>query len=118
MAATWNIGQMEDYVVGPEGPYEGENRVVYTLHWECTDEQTVGTGEDEETHRARVYSSVSLEPFDEDAVFTPWGDVTEVQALEWLHDTLGAEEVTRVEESLAEQLNGKINPVRLSGVPW
>ena len=45
--ATWTISQMEDYVDGPEGgPHEGESRVVYTLHWQCTDEQTVGTGED------------------------------------------------------------------------
>ena len=117
--AAWKITQMEDYVDGPEGgPHEGESRVVYTLHWQCTDEQIVGTGEDEKTYHARVYSTVSLEPFAEGATFTPWENVTEAQALGWLSDALGAEEVTRVEESVAEQLDRKINPTTLSGVPW
>ena len=117
--ATWKISQMEDYVDGPEGgPHEGESRVVYTLHWQCTDEQTVGAGEDEKTYHARVYSTVSLEPFDEGAVFTPWENVTEVQALEWLHDALGAEEVTRIEGDVAAQLEAKVNPTTSAGVPW
>ena len=113
--ATWTISQMEDYVDGPEGgAHEGESRVVYTLHWQCTDELTVN----EKTYRGRVYSTVSLEPFAEGATFTPWEDVTEAQALGWLSDALGAEEVTRVEESVAEQLEAKVNPTTLSGVPW
>ena len=118
--ATWTISQMEDYVDGPEGgPHEGESRVVYTLHWQCRDELTVETeGEEDVTHSARVYSSVSLEPFAEGATFTPWEDVTEAQALGWLSDALGAEEVTRVEESVAAQLEANINPTTLSGVPW
>ena len=117
--ATRKISQMEDYVNGPEGgAHEGESRVVYTLHWQCTDDQTVGTGEDEKTPHGRAYSSVSLEPFDEGATFTPWENVTEAQALGWLSDALGAEEVTRVEESVAEQLDKKANPTTSVGLPW
>ena len=113
--ATWTISQMEDYVDGPEGgPHEGENRVVYTLHWQCTDVLLVMG----ETYKARVYSSASLEPFAEGATFTPWEDVTAAQALEWLHDALGAEEVTRIEGDVAAQLEAKRNPTTTSGVPW
>ena len=114
MAATWNISQMEDYILGPAGIFENESRVIFTIHWQCTDEQTAGG----KTYHARVYSSISLEPFAEGATFTPWENVTEAQALGWLSDALGAEEVTRVEESVAEQLEAKVNPTTSIGIPW
>ena len=114
MAATWKISQMEDYVVGPDGPYVDESRVIFTLHWQCTDEQTVAG----QTYHARVYSSASLMPFAEDVAFTPWEDVTEEQAIGWLHDKLGEEEVTRIEESVAAQIDAKMNPTTTVGLPW
>lgn len=114
MAATWNISQMEDYLIGPEGPFEGETQVIFTLHWQCTDEQTVGG----QTYHARVYSSQGLQPFDDSEPFVPWEDVTEAQALGWLHDKLGAEEVERIEASIDAQLEAKINPTTETGLPW
>ena len=55
MAATWSISQMDDYIVGPAGPYEGDSRVIFLIHWQCTDQQTV----DEETYHARVHPKLA-----------------------------------------------------------
>ena len=109
MAATWSISQMEDYI-----EYDGHEQVVFILHWQCTDETTVG----EETYHARVYSTQGLQPFAGLDPFTPWPEVTESQALGWLHDKMGAEEVTRIEAQVEAQLAATVNPTTESGVPW
>jgi hypothetical protein len=114
MAATWTVSQLDDYIVGPAGPYEGESRVVFTIHWQCTDQQTV----DDETYYARIYSSQGLQPFTGGAAFTPWAEVTEAQALGWLHDKIGADEVSRIEAGVEAQLEAKINPTTETGLPW
>lgn len=114
MSATWIISQLNNFIVGPAGPYEGESRVVFTVHWQCIDEQTVG----EQTYYARAYSSQGLQPFDDSEAFTMWEDVTEAQALGWLHDKMGAEEVERIEASVEAQLEAQINPKTETGLPW
>jgi hypothetical protein len=114
MSATWTVSQLDDYIVGPAGPYEGESRVVFTVHWQCTDQQTV----DDVTYNARIYSSQSLEPFTGGAAFTPWADVTQEQAIGWLHDKIGADEVSRIEAGVEAQLAAKINPTTETGRPW
>ena len=114
MAATWSISQMDDYIVGPAGPYEGDSRVIFLIHWQCTDQQTV----DEETYHARVYSTQNLQPFTATAPFTPWADVTQEQALGWLHETMGSEAVLRVETAVETRLYDKMHPIIETGLPW
>ena len=113
MAATWNISSCDDYIVGPAGPNEGEARVIFRVHWECTDEQTVG----DKTYAVGVNGAISLEPFT-GGDFVAWDDVSKALALEWVHDTMGAEEVARIEEKVAAQLHTKMNPTTASGIPW
>ena len=114
MAATWHISQMEDYNEGPAGPFEGESRVIFEIHWQCTDEEIAGGT----TYHARVYSSHVLQPFSEGEPFVPWADVTEALAVAWLHDKMGAEEVQKVEDSVEAQLSLKITPITEIGLPW
>lgn len=114
MAATWSISQMDDYIVGPAGPYDGESRVIFTVHWQCTDQQTV----DDVTYYARIYSGQGLQPFTEGEPFTPWADVTQDQAMSWLHEKMGADEVIRVEAEVETQLYDKIHPTTETGLPW
>lgn len=114
MAATWTVSQLDDYIVGPSGPYEGESRVIFLIHWQCTDQQTV----DDETYHARIYSTQSLQPFEGAAPFTAWAEVTEAQALEWLHDKIGADEVSHIEAEVEAKLAAKINPTTEAGLPW
>ena len=109
MAATWSISQMEDYL-----EHDGYDQVIFTLHWQCSVETTVGN----ETYNARVYSTQGLQPFGGLDPFTPWSEVTESQALDWLYDKMGAEAVSVVEASVEAQLAAKVNPTTESGVPW
>ena len=109
MAATWSISQMEDYV-----EHDGHDQVIFILHWQCTDQTTVG----EDTYNARVYRTQGLQPFGALDPFTPWSEVTESQALDWLYDKMGAEAVSKVEAAVEAQLSGQVTPTTESGVPW
>ena len=113
--ATWRILQCVDYLVGPEsaGPFEGEARVIFVLHWECTDNRTV----DDITYHARLYESHGLQPFT-GGDFVAWEDVTEALALEWLHAKIGEQEVTRIEDQVTKQLDRQIHPTTAKGLPW
>ena len=102
---TWSIVQCDDYLIGPAGPYEGDPRVIYTVHWQCVDGP------------ARTYSSASLEPF-AGGEFVPWNTVTEEMTLGWLHGKMGAEEVARVEESVTAIREHIENPTTGRGTPW
>ena len=55
MAVAWNISRGDDFIVGPNsaGPFEGEDYVIFRVHWEVTDEQTEG----EQTYYARENGS-------------------------------------------------------------
>jgi hypothetical protein len=102
---TWSIVQCDDYLIGPAGPYEGDPRVIYTVHWQCVDGP------------ARIYSSESLEPF-AGGEFVPWDTVTEEMALEWLHGKMGAEEVARIEADVTATREHIENPTTGRGTPW
>ena len=102
---TWSIVQCEDYLIGPTGPYEGDPRVIYTIHWQCVDDL------------ARRYGSESLEPFG-GGEFVPWDTVTEEMALGWLHDKMGAEEVARIEANVTAEREHIENPTTGRGIPW
>ena len=102
---TWSIVQCEDHLIGPEGPYEGDPRVISTVHWQCVDGP------------ARRYSSASLEPFS-GGEFVPWNTVTEVVVLGWLHDKMGTDEVAQIEADLATARENIENPTTGRGMPW
>ena len=102
---TWSIVQCDDYLIGPEGPYEGDPRVIYTVHWQCVDGP------------ARTYGSASLEPF-AGGEFVPWDTVTEVIVLEWLHGKMGTEEVAQIEAGATATREQIENPTTGRGVPW
>jgi hypothetical protein len=50
--------------------------------------------------------------------FTPYDELTKEQVVGWVKDALGEEQVTSVEESLANQIQKKLNPTDASGIPW
>jgi len=102
---TWSILQCDDYLIGPAGPYEGDPRVIFTLHWQCTD----GPG--------RIRRATTLEPF-AGGEFVPWDTVTEELALEWLHDKMGTEEVAQIEAGVTATREEIENPTTGSGTPW
>jgi hypothetical protein len=50
--------------------------------------------------------------------FTPYDELTKEQVVGWVKNALGEEQVTSVEESLANQIQQKLDPTDASGVPW
>jgi hypothetical protein len=102
MTATteWNIAQLERHLT---------DGAVYTAHWTVSLE--------EEGESASAYGSVGFsdpDPTD----FTPYDELTKEQVVGWVKDVLGEEQVTSVEESLANQIQEKLNPTDSPGIPW
>jgi hypothetical protein len=102
MTATteWNIAQLERHLT---------DGAVYTAHWTVSLE--------EEGESASAYGSVGFsdpDPTD----FTPYDELTKEQVVGWVKDALGEEQVTSVEESLANQIQEKLNPTDSPGIPW
>jgi hypothetical protein len=64
--------------------------------------------------RMAVLGSVIQTP----SSFTPYDELTKEQVVGWVKNALGEEQVTSVEESLANQIQQKLDPTDASGVPW
>lgn len=110
MAATWTVSTMERTLT--DGALSD---VVTTLHWQVTDSETVGEGEEAKTYSGRCYGTVGLsEPGDS---FTPYADITEADAIGWCKAALG-DQVAAIEDSVASQIELAKNPVSSTGVPW
>ena len=110
MSATWRISVMNDLNV-----YAGHDRVIVNLHWDVIDSAETDAGE---TVHVRIYGSQGLQPLGDLDPFTAWADVTETQAIGWLHDRMGADQVAETEANLDAQLQAKLHPTESKGVPW
>ena len=102
---NWRINALDAKI------HEGDNdNVIYTVHWSysATDE----TGE-------HSVSSIGTHGVEYDADnFTPYADLTEEQVIGWVKDSLGEEEVLKLEESVTNSLNLKITPDTKTNLPW
>jgi len=111
MAATWSISTLERQLV--DGAHTD---VVTVIHWNLSDSQTVGEGDEAKTYSGRCYGTVGLgEPGES---FTPYADITEETAISWCKSALGDDQVTAYEASVASQIELSKNPVMGTGVPW
>jgi hypothetical protein len=50
--------------------------------------------------------------------FTPYANITEAQAIGWVKDSLGEEQVASTEASIADQIEESKAPLISTGVPW
>ena len=104
----WTVSRMERTLT------DGDlSDVVTSLHWQCTDSETV----DDATHSGRCYGTVGLEAPDADS-FTAYADISHDDAVEWAKSALGEEAVSQYEDSVASQIELSKNPVQASGTPW
>ena len=111
MAATWSISTLDRQLVDGE-----RTDVVTVIHWNVTDSETVGEGEEAKTYSGRCYGTVGLaEPGDS---FTPYADITEEQAVGWAKAALGDDQVAETEKSVENQIDQQKNPTTGEGVPW
>lgn len=107
MATTieWIVSQMDCY---PEK--EGEQDVVFTVHWRCNgvDGQYSGTS----------YGTQGI-TFEAGSPFTPFADLTQAQVIGWVQAGMGAERVAEIEASVANQIENQKNPPVVSpALPW
>lgn len=101
----WIVEQMDCY---PEK--EGEQDVVFTVHWRCngSDGQYIGT----------AYGTQAIAN-DPQAPFTPYADLTQSQVIGWVKSAMGAEGVADVEAVVAAQIENQKNPPVVSpALPW
>lgn len=99
---NWTIGAMDCF-----SNKDGKQNVVNVVHWRCT-------GVDGE-HTTSVYSTCSVtEPGE---LFTPYGDLTQEQVLEWIWDNGVDKDAT--EQSVQGALDVLANPpVVQPALPW
>tara|TARA_R100000655_G_scaffold39630_1_gene74931 strand:- start:232 stop:546 length:315 start_codon:yes stop_codon:yes gene_type:complete len=103
MAVTWDARLEGLKTVG------SLSDVVTTVHWTVNDVD----GE----HTGYCYGSVELAEADSSS-FTAYNSITKDNAIAWAKDALGADEVTRIETSIAAQITESKTPTRFTGVPW
>lgn len=97
--------------------------VIRAAHWELSAFEWVdlegGNENDKVLHRERVYGTLDFwNATSESEDFIDWGSVTEEQVIGWVKDSLGEEEVFKLEESVTNSLNLKITPDTKTNLPW
>jgi len=104
MAVTWNVVSLDaTKTVG------SLSDVVTTVHWTTSDADGDHTGSS--------YGSVGLAEADSGS-FTAYASITKDNAVAWAKAALGADEVTRIETSIAAQITESKTPTKTTGVPW
>ena len=112
MAVTWNVVALDaTKTVG------SLSDVVTTVHWTASDTETVGSGDSAVNHTGSSYGSVGLAEANSGS-FTAYASITKDNAVAWAKSALGADEVTRVETSIAAQITESKTPTTSTGVPW
>ena len=112
MAVTWNVVSLDaTKTVG------SLSDVVTTVHWTANDSETVGSGDSAVEHTGSSYGSVGLAEADSGS-FTAYASITKENAVAWAKAALGADEVTRIETSIAAQITESKTPTTTTGVPW
>jgi hypothetical protein len=105
MAATftWAVTAMDEY---PE--VDGEQDVVFNVHWSCSGVQDEYTGS--------VYSTQAVTT-DAEAPFTPYAQLTQDQVLGWIWAS-GVDKAS-AEAAVQQQIDNLQNPPVVSlPLPW
>ena len=107
MTTVWQISQMERTLA---------DGGVVVCHWRANASETVGTGDDAVTYSATNYGTAGFTPDPSASDYVPYDSITEDMALGWCFADGVDKDAT--ETSLQANIDGQINPVTASGVPW
>ena len=99
---TWAIANLDRKVATGE---------ISTVHF------TVRSVSEDGVYSASAYGSIALDPADPEAM-VPYSEVTQEQALQWLHAKLGEETIASTIEALDNQIAEQRQPTVAQGVPW
>ena len=84
----------------------------------CTVAHWTATKQDGD-YTASSYGSIGLPAKDpSDPTFVAYEDITEAQAIAWVEDAMGEEQLAALEANLDGQLAQLANPTTASGTPW
>lgn len=103
---TWKILNL--YRDLPDGPDYPDGK-VYAAEWCAT-----------ASDQGESMSTCGSIGFDEPDPnnYTPYAQVTEAEALQWVFDALGIDRVVEIQEMLYKKVQEKLNPTEKSGTPW
>ena len=86
--------------------------VVYNVHWIVTG---VSDQLDSEGNPYQATSiGTQIVPLDPESEFIPFEDLTNEIVVGWTKEAMGAEQVTAIEESIANQIEQEINPTSIT----
>ena len=104
---TWTIPLCE-HVIADGG--------INVVHWRCTAEETVGTGDDAVTYTASSYGTCGLTYDASASDFVAYDSVTQSDVEGWIWAN-GVDQ-SEIETSLQANIDAQKNPIEASGVPW
>ena len=109
MAVTWTNSTLERNT---------SNDGVVVAHWRVSDSEEVGTGDDAVNHYGSSYGTTGFTPDVDADDFVAFDDITEEMAVGWVKDSMGEEQVTSIEDSIANQIAESKAPSVVAEVPW
>ena len=108
MAVTWTISTLE----------RNTDDGVVVAHWQASDSEVVGTGDDAVTHSGSSYGTCGFTPDPDADGYVAYDSLTEETVIGWVKDDMGEEAVTALEDSIASQIADSKAPAISTGVPW
>ena len=106
MAVTWTISTLER---------NSSDDGVIVAHWQASDSEVVGAGDDAVTHSGSSYGTCGFTPDSSADGYTAYADITEAQAIGWVKDDVDAD---AIEASIAAQIAESKAPAVSVGTPW
>ena len=103
---TWSITGLERYT---------SNDGIEHADWLCSASETVGTGDDAVTHKARLGGKTHHTPDPSASDFIAFASVTEADVLGWVQAVVGKSDT---ETKLQAMIDEKKTPTTATGVPW
>ena len=111
MAVTWKILKMFR-----SPTYNGASDVIRTITYEAHLQKTVTVDETDNIASFTKNGEVTLDVSDVSNL-TPYADVTEANAKQWLFNALGSKK-QEIETELEMQVEFSLSPTSVSGLPW
>ena len=105
MAANWTILTLE----------RNTDDGVVVAHWQASDSDTTGTGDNTVIHSGTNYGTVAFNPNPDADGYVAYDSLTEETVVGWVKDKVDAD---AVEASIAAQIADSKAPAITTGVPW
>lgn len=103
---TWIVTQLDCL---PD--LDGKTDYVVVAHWTCQGTDGTFTGS--------VYNTATFVVDPQKSDYVPYADLTEVEVVAWVQDSLGSDTVDAVYRSIDQQIEAQVNPPIVSPkLPW